>query len=746
MTVSADSPHRFELEGTAYRFCSAGCVSRFSADPQKYLSPEEKEVTAADLEAWHTCPMHPEVRQQGPGTCPKCGMALEPEAPSLEEIENPELTDFSRRFWVALPFTITVFVLAMFGHGRGWVPMEWQNLIELVLASPVVLWAGQPFFVRAVQSLSNRSPNMWTLIGLGTSLAYLYSVVATLTPQVFPETYAMDGRVSVYFEAAAVIISLTLLGQIMELRARASTSAAIRALLQLAPKTARRINADGSEEEIEIDSIISGDKIRVTPGEKVPVDGVVLEGQSTVDESMITGEPIPVSKRSGDRVIGATMNASGSLIIQAERVGNETTLAQIVNMVVQAQRSKAPMQRLADVVAGYFVVIVVSIAISTFFVWGLLGPEPAWIYGLINAVAVLIIACPCALGLATPMSVMVATGKGASQGVLYHDAAAIEGLRKIDTLVVDKTGTLTLGKPEFKSVTAYGDYNSEQALQIAASLDSGSEHPLARAIVKEAQNRSLQLESVQEFDSGSGVGVTGILNDKKLVLGNTVLMQQHSVDVSPALEKADALRDTGASVFFLGVDGELAGLFAVADPVKQSTPAAIAELKKRGMRLIMATGDGDKTARSVAKTLGIDEVYSEVLPEDKLELVARLQSEGRRVAMAGDGINDAPALAKADVGIAMGTGTDVAMSSAQLTLVKGDLRGIVEARRISELTVKNMYQNLLFALAYNSLGVPIAAGVLYPIFGILLSPMLAALAMSLSSVSVVANALRLRSQ
>lgn len=746
MTVTADSTHRVSHQGDTWYFCSAGCASKFSADPDKYLHQDTADKPPADPGAWYTCPMHPEVRQQGPGTCPKCGMALEAEMPSVDEDSNPELVDFQRRFWWTLPFTLAVFVLAMFGHGRGWVPMAWQSWIELVLATPVVLWAGLPFFQRGIQSIVNRSPNMWTLIGLGTSLAYLYSVIATLAPQVFPASYAMDGRVNVYFEASAVIISLTLLGQVLELRARASTSAAIRALLKLAPKTARRIENDGSEKDVPIEQIKAGDRLRVTPGEKIPVDGIVLEGSSAVDESMLTGEPLPVTKRVDDRVIGATMNTSGSLIMRSERVGADTTLAQIVNLVAQAQRSRAPMQKMADLVAGYFVTVVVAIAITTLLVWGWLGPEPAWVYGLINAVAVLIIACPCALGLATPMSVMVATGKGASQGVLFHDAAAIEAFRQIDTLVVDKTGTLTKGKPAFYKVVARDGFTDNEVLRLAASLDQGSEHPLARAIVEAAKSAGIKLAEVSEFDSSSGIGVTGRIDNKSLVLGNSVFLNQQEVKLADAGPVADRLRSEGASVVYLGVDDKLAGLLAIIDPIKESTPDAIAALKKRGLHLVMATGDGQVTAEAVAAELGIDEVYSEVTPADKLKLVEKLQQQGRRVAMAGDGINDAPALAKADIGIAMGTGTDVAMGSAQVTLVQGDLRGILQARRISELTVSNMRQNLLFALLYNSLGVPVAAGILYPMFGIVLSPMLAALAMSLSSVSVVGNALRLRSQ
>jgi len=673
-------------------------------------------------------------------------MALEPEAPSLDEEENPELIDFRRRFWLSLPLTLVVFVLAMFGHGRDWLPEGWQSWVELVFATPVVLWAGLPFFVRGVQSVINRSPNMWTLIGLGTSLAYLYSLVATVAPQVFPDSFVVDGQVAVYFEAAAVIISLTLLGQLMELRARAQTSAAIKALLNLAPKTARRLREDGSEEEVAVDQIQVGDRLRVTPGEKIPVDGVVEEGRSSVDESMLTGEPIPVSKQKGDKVIGATINASGSLVIRSELVGEDTTLSQIVHMVAQAQRSRAPMQKLADVVAGYFVLTVVTVAIITFLVWGWLGPEPSWVYALINAVAVLIIACPCALGLATPMSIMVATGKAASQGILFKDAAAIEALRQVDIVVVDKTGTLTEGKPVFREARALAGDSEDTILELAANLDQGSEHPLARAIVAAAIDSNMALASVDDFDSSSGIGVSGKVQGRALLLGNTTFMKQGDIDISAASEVADSMHGEGASVIYLAADGNLIGLLAVADPVKESTREAIQALHARGLKLVMATGDGERTARAVAAQLGIDEVHSEVTPEDKMKLIESLQRGQVRVAMAGDGINDAPALARADVGIAMGTGTDVATSSAQVTLVKGDLRGIAQARIVSEQTVANMRQNLMFALLYNSVGVPVAAGVLFPFFGILLSPMIAALAMSLSSVSVVSNALRLRTQ
>jgi len=744
MAVTTESPHRHEHDGKTYYFCSVGCQHRFAADPTRYLASAPAEPVTAVPGAMYICPMHPEVRQDHPGTCPKCGMALEPEMPSLEDDENPELADFRRRFWWTLPFTIVVLVLAMAGHRLALFAPSTQSWVELVLSLPVVLWAGWPFFARGAQSIAHRSPNMWTLIGLGTGAAFVYSVIATVAPQVFPATFQMHGRVGVYFEAAAVIISLTLLGQLLELKARSQTSAAIKSLLGLAPKTARRINDNGSETDVPLNHVHIGDRLRVRPGEKVPVDGVVIEGSSSVDESMLTGEPMPVGKRSGDALIGATLNTSGSLVMRSEKVGSQTMLAQIVQMVAQAQRSKAPLQRMADLVSGYFVVVVVAIALASLLVWGFFGPEPSWVYGLINAVAVLIIACPCALGLATPMSIMVATGKAATHGVLFRDAAAIEHLRTIDTLIVDKTGTLTEGKPVFERVIAAADFDDRTVLTLAASLDQGSEHPLAMAIVTAAKSQKLTLATAIDFESSSGIGVRGSVDGQQLALGNTALMAQEKVAVDTLAADAETLRQRGASVMYLAVNQRLAGLIAVSDPIKASTTEALAALRATGVRIIMATGDGLTTARSVGAQLGIDEVHGEVKPADKLALVERLQREGRRVAMAGDGINDAPALAKADVGIAMGTGTDVAMNSAQVTLVKGDLRGIARARALSVATVGNMRQNLAFALVYNALGVPLAAGVLYPVFGWLLSPMIAALAMSLSSASVITNALRLR--
>ena len=747
MAVTAQSVHHSEHMRQKFFFCGPKCKTKFDASPMQYMgAPTDKPAVQPALAGTvYTCPMHPEIRQDYPSNCPKCGMTLEPVMPSLENEENPELLDFQHRFWWTLPLTGIVFVLAMFGHRLQWMDMAVQSWVELALATPIVVWAGWPFFTRGAQSIVHHSPNMWTLIGLGTGAAYVYSVVATAAPGVFPDSFVSMGRVAVYFEAAAVIISLTLLGQMLELKARSQTSAAIKSLLGLAPKTARRIMADGTEEDIELTHVHLGDLLRVRPGEKVPVDGVVTEGSSAVDESMLTGEPLPVTKRVGDKVIGATLNTSGALVMKSEKVGSDTVLSQIVQMVAQAQRSRAPMQRMADVVAGYFVVAVVSIAALTFLGWGVLGPEPSWVYGLINAVAVLIIACPCALGLATPMSIMVATGRGASHGVLFRDAAAIENMRKIDTLIIDKTGTLTEGRPTFERAVPAPGFDADEVLRLAASLDQGSEHPLAETIVRAARERGMALDKPENFESGSGIGVRGQMAWRALTLGNTTLMEQIGVSVSALVRQAEDLRAQGASVMHLAVDGQLAGLLAVSDPVKASTPEALATLKASGLRIVMATGDGLTTARAVAARLGIDEVHGEVKPADKLLLVERLQREGRVVAMAGDGINDAPALAKADVGLAMGTGTDVAMNSAQITLVKGDLRGIAIARALSEATVGNMKQNLGFAFLYNALGIPIAAGLLYPLTGWLLSPLIAALAMSLSSVSVIGNALRLRS-
>lgn len=747
MPVAATSVHQVEFSGRRFVFCSAQCRHKFSADPQRYLVPTETvavDTVTDGASTVYSCPMHPEVRQRDPGSCPKCGMALEPLMPDGDAESSPELADFRRRFWYTLPLTVLVALLAMSGGAFDGLLGPVRPWVELALATPVVLWSGWPFFLLWAQSLHRRAPNMWTLIGTGTGAAYLYSVAATVAPELFPASFRLGGHVAVYFEAAAVIISLTLLGQVLELRARAETGAAIRALLGLAPKTARRIGKDGEEEDIPLTQVQLGDHLRVRPGEKVPVDGVVLTGESSVDESMLTGEPMPVAKIPGDTLIGASLNNSGTLVMRTEKVGAATVLAQIVQLVAAAQRSRAPMQRLADVVAGYFVLVVIAVALLTLVLWGLFGPAPSWAFGLINAVAVLIIACPCALGLATPMSVMVATGNAASRGVLFRDAAAIERLRQVDTLIVDKTGTLTAGRPAFQALIATGSLAPDEVLRLAASLDQGSEHPLAQVIVAEARQRGLRLSPATDFESASGIGVRGTVDRHRLAMGNSALMSEQAVPWQNAAEQAEVLRRRGASVIWLAVDGQLAGLIALADPIKTSTPAAIGQLKASGLRLIMATGDGLTTAQAVARELGIEEVYGEVRPKDKDDLVARLQAEGHKVAMAGDGINDAPALARADVGIAMGTGTDVAMSTAQLTLVKGDLRGISIARQISQATVRNMRQNLVFAFLYNALGVPIAAGVLYPLTGWLLSPLLAALAMSLSSLSVVGNALRLR--
>ncbi|MDE2418408.1 MAG: heavy metal translocating P-type ATPase [Burkholderiales bacterium] len=746
MVVTEQSPHHSEHMGQNFFFCGPKCKAKFDASPMQYMvkkhdSPRVEAVASGTI---YTCPMHPEIRQDHTGNCPKCGMTLEPVMPSLEEDDSPEIREFQRRFWWTLPLTAIVFVLAMFGERLHWMEMGAQSWLEMTLASPIVLWAGWPFFTRGWQSVLHRSPNMWTLIGLGTGAAFLYSVAATIAPNAFPDSFVSMGRVAVYFEAAAVIISLTLLGQVMELKARSQTSAAIKSLLGLAPKTARRIRPDGSEEDVALTHVHIGDILRIRPGEKVPVDGVVTEGSSAVDESMLTGEPVPVSKHMGDKVIGATLNTSGALVMRSERVGSATMLSQIVQMVAQAQRSRAPMQRMADVVAGYFVLTVIAVSLMTFFVWGLFGPEPSWVYGLINAVAVLIIACPCALGLATPMSIMVATGKGATTGVLFRDAAAIENLRKIDTLIIDKTGTLTEGRPTFDRAVPASGYSADDVLRMAASLDQGSEHPLAETIVHAARERAMVLEKPENFESGSGIGVRGQVAGHQLALGNTTLMEQVGVSVEAMIPEAENLRAEGASVMYLASDGKLMGLLAVSDPIKASTPEALATLRSAGLRIVMATGDGITTAKAVGARLGIDEVHGEVKPQDKLDLVNRLQKEGRVVAMAGDGINDAPALAKADVGVAMGTGTDVAMNSAQVTLVKGDLRGIAIARSLSVATVRNMKQNLMFAFLYNALGIPVAAGLLYPWTGWLLSPLIAALAMSFSSASVITNALRLR--
>jgi Cu+-exporting ATPase len=697
-----------------------------------------------------TCPMHPEIVRDEPGSCPVCGMALEPMAPAEEEESNPELDDMMRRFRASLALTLPVFAIAM---GEMWTgnplagrasphTLAW---IQLVLGTPVVLWGGWPFLARGWASIRTGNLNMFTLIAVGSGAAWLYSTVATVAPRIFPASFrGADGEVAVYFEAAAVIVTLVLLGQVLELRARSRTGAAIRALLGLAPKTARRVHEDGSEEDVPLDLVQVGDRLLVRPGEKVPVDGVVLEGASAVDESMITGEPIPVKKGEGDAVTGATVNGNGSLLIRAERVGAETLLAQIVQMVADAQRSRAPIQRLADVVASWFVPAVIGAAVLTAFVWGLVGPEPRMAYALINAVAVLIIACPCALGLATPMSIMVATGKAATAGVLFRDAEAIELLREVDTIVVDKTGTLTEGRPKLVAVEPVVPFSEEQLLRLAGSLERASEHPLAQAVVAGARDRGVELVDVREFDSRTGRGVVGRVDGRSVAIGNQELLSELGADAGALASRAESMRAEAQTVMFVVVDGALAGLVAVADPVKESTPEAVAGLHREGLRVVMLTGDDRVTAEAVAKELGLDEVFADVLPDQKADAVRRLQEEGRVVAMAGDGVNDAPALARAHVGIAMGTGTDVAMESAGVTLVKGDLRGLLRARRLSRGTMRNIRQNLFFAFVYNALGVPIAAGVLYPVIGLLLSPMIAAAAMSLSSVSVIGNSLRLR--
>jgi len=696
------------------------------------------------------CPMHPEIVRDRPGSCPKCGMALEPREASAEDEENPELVDMTRRFWVSVALALPVLILAMGEHIPGWplrrlVSARAMQWIQLALATPVVLWGGWPFFVRGWRSVVNRSLNMFTLIGLGVAVAYLYSLVATLAPGMFPAAFRGDaGDVAVYFEAAAVIVALVLLGQVLELRARSRTGAAIKALLGLAPKTARRVGTDGAEKDVALDEVQPGDLLRVRPGEKVPVDGTVVEGSSSVDESMVTGEPIPVEKQSGDRVVGATVNGTGALLMRAERVGSETLLAQIVRMVAEAQRSRAPIQKLADVVAGYFVPAVVGIALVTFAVWALVGPDPRLAHALVNAVAVLIIACPCALGLATPMSIMVATGKGATAGVLFKNAEAIEVMRKVDTLVVDKTGTLTEGKPRLVAVKTEEGGSEKDLVRLAASLERASEHPLAAAIVAGAAERSIDLAKTEDFQSKTGKGVAGRVDGRHVALGNRAMLDELGVNAAALADRAEAMRGEGQTVMFVAVDGEPAGLLGVADPIKRTTQEAIRSLHAEGIRLVMLTGDSRTTALAVAQKLGIDDVVAEVLPDQKADAVKRFQGEGHVVAMAGDGINDAPALAQAQVGIAMGTGTDVAMESAGVTLVKGDLGGIVRARRLSRATMHNIKENLFFAFVYNSIGVPIAAGVLYPVFGLLLSPIIAAAAMSFSSVSVVGNALRLR--
>jgi len=760
MTVGPGSGVRHPHDGTVFAFCSEGCLAKFKADPRRYAGHDESGASAAESgvgpsgvdkgSGGYTCPMHPDVVRDAPGSCPKCGMALEPRMATAGEGENHELVDMRRRFRISVVLSIPLVVAAMGEHLPG-DPLariaapETLGWMQLVLATPVVLWGGWPFFVRGWQSILNRSLNMFTLIGLGVAVSYLYSLVAKLFPGIFPPSFRLGGgEVAVYFEAAAAIVTLVLLGQVLELKARSRTGAAVKALLGLAPKTARRLRDDGSEGDVSLDEVRPGDRLRVRPGEKVPVDGVVLEGTSAVDESMVSGEAIPVEKKPGDRVVGATVNGTGSLVMRAERVGAETLLARIVQMVAEAQRSRAPIQKLADQVAGYFVPAVVACAVVAALVWGFFGPEPRMAHALVISVAVLIIACPCALGLATPMSIMVATGKGATAGVLFRNAEAIEILRKVDTLVVDKTGTLTEGKPKLVTVEPAEGWDEKDLLRLAASLERGSEHPLAAAIVSGAHDRGVEPAGTESFESVTGKGVKGRVDGRSVGLGNRNLFESMGIDPGELAGKAEALRKEGQTVMFVAADGKAAGLLGVADPVKGTTPEAIRQFHEEGIRIVMLTGDSRTTAEAVAGTLDIDEVIAEVLPDQKAAVVKRLQGEGRIVAMAGDGINDAPALAQAQVGIAMGTGTDVAMESAGITLVKGDLRGIVRARRLSRATMRNIRQNLFFAFAYNALGIPVAAGALYPFFGVLLSPVVAAAAMSFSSVSVVGNALRLR--
>jgi len=747
MTVDPHTAkHRADYRGHTYYFCSAGCREKFVADPQKYLVARQAETVPEGT--IYTCPMHPQIRQVGPGSCPICGMALEPEIAGTEVGPNPELVDMTRRFWIGLVLSLPVVALEMGGHLTNLHMLLGKNLsnwIQFVLATPVVLWAGWPFFVRGWQSLVTRNLNMFTLIAMGTGVAWLYSVVAVLMPNLFPAAFRdTEGAVAVYFEAAAVITVLVLLGQVLELRAREATSGAIRALLDLAPKTARRVRDDGSDEEISLDTVQVGDRLRVRPGDKVPVDGVVLEGRSALDESMVTGESMPVTKEKDSRVIGGTINKSGSFVMRADKIGRDTLLSRIVQMVASAQRSRAPIQRLADQVSAWFVPTVIAIALIAFMAWTTFGPEPRFAFGLVAAVSVLIIACPCALGLATPMSIMVGVGRGAQAGVLIKNAEALERMEKIDTLVTDKTGTLTEGKPKVVAVKPAPGFDETKVLQLAASVERGSEHPLAEAIVAAAAERNLALSPVRDFDSPVGKGVIGMIEDKRLALGNARFLGELNIDTSALSAEAERLRGDGATAIFLAVNGKPAGVIAIADPVKATTPDALRALAAEGIRVVMLTGDNRTTAQAVARLLGIAEVEAEVLPDRKGAIVEKLHREGRAVAMAGDGVNDAPALAAAEVGIAMGTGADVAIESAGITLLKGDLTGIVKARALSAAVMRNIRQNLFFAFIYNALGVPVAAGVLYPIFGVLLSPIIAAAAMALSSVSVVGNALRLR--
>jgi Cu+-exporting ATPase len=749
MTVDPDkTPHRHVNEGRTYYFCSGGCRAKFAADPARYLDPAARAPAAPMPEGtMFTCPMHPEVRQERPGACPICGMALEPEMPVAQSGPNPELIDMTRRLWIGAALAVPVVILEMGGHLFGLHPIASpfrSNMAQLAFATPVVLWAGWPFFVRGARSLVSRNLNMFTLIALGTGVAWTYSVIATLAPQLFPDAFrAADGSVAVYFEAASVITVLVLLGQVLELRARERTSGAIRALLDLAPKTARRV-IDGADQDIPLEQVAVGDRLRVRPGDKVPVDGELVEGRSTLDESMVTGESMPVTREAGAKVIAGTINRSGSFVMRAEKVGRDTLLAQIVQMVATAQRSRAPIQRLADRFAAWFVPGVIAVAVLAFAAWASFGPEPRLAYGLVAAVTVLIIACPCALGLATPMSIMVGVGRGAQAGVLIRDAQALERMEAVDTLIVDKTGTLTEGRPKVAAVVAAPGIDEAELLRLAASVERGSEHPLGRAIVEAAAARNIELAPVRGFDSPTGKGAIGMVERKRVVLGNAAFLRELNIATGPLEAEAERLRADGATAIFAAIEGKIAGVIAIADPVKDTAESALQALRADGLSIVMLTGDNRTTAMAVARRLGIAEVEAEVLPEAKSAVVEKLQREGRVVAMAGDGVNDAPALAAADVGIAMGTGADVAMESAGITLLKGDLRGLVRARLLSRATMRNIRQNLFFAFIYNAAGVPIAAGLLYPVFGILLSPLIGALAMSLSSVSVIGNALRLR--
>ncbi|MFJ5538366.1 heavy metal translocating P-type ATPase [Vreelandella titanicae] len=740
--------HRANHAGKTWYFCSEKCQEKFVAKPDAYLEPSKQSQASAPSGSIYTCPMHPEVRREGPGDCPICGMALEPETVSADTGPSDELKDMTRRFWIGLVLTLPVFALEMGGHVFGlmhFISQQTSNWVQLLLATPVVVWAGWPFFIRGWRSLVHRSLNMFTLIAIGTGTALIYSLLATLTPGIFPDTFRQaDGSVAVYFEAAAVIVVLVLLGQVLELRAREKTSGAIRALLDLAPATARRLDDQGNEEDISLDQVQVGDRLRVRPGDKVPLDGEVMEGRSNVDESMVTGEPLAVKKEVGDGVIGGSINGQGSFVMRADKVGQDTMLSQIVQMVASAQRSRAPIQGLADKVASIFVPVVILIAVVAFIAWSLWGPTPPMAFGLIAAVSVLIIACPCALGLATPMSIMVGVGRGAQLGVLIRDAEALERLEKVDTVVVDKTGTLTEGKPRVTELIPTEGIAESELLRLAASLERGSEHPLAHAIVEKAKEAEVKLTEALDFEAPNGMGVIGQIDGKRIALGNRLLMESEGVNTQSQDTHADQLRSDGATVIFASIDGNLAGLLAIADPVKETTEEAIRSLQADGIRVVMLTGDNRTSAEAVARRLGIDEVEAEVLPEDKGRVIQRLRDEGRIVVMAGDGVNDAPALATADVGIAMGTGTDVAIESAGITLLRGDLTGIATAHQLSKATMRNIRQNLFFAFAYNAAGIPIAAGILYPFTGILLSPIIAAAAMSLSSVSVIGNALRLR--